>query len=127
MFVEDMYAIVGSSRVTDRILVLGDFNLPKVEWGVQEDGSTLMPMDISTDLELCFNLGQIVRTLRLRTANRPFLDSIIIIGRMSCWWMCDYGNKYNKSFIRLFSFITNSLNECTTVVFRISYSNNTLL
>jgi hypothetical protein len=33
MFVEDMDAIVGSSRVTDRILVLGNFNLPKVEWG----------------------------------------------------------------------------------------------
>jgi hypothetical protein len=31
MFVEDIDAIVG--RVTDRILVLGDFNLPIVEWG----------------------------------------------------------------------------------------------
>jgi hypothetical protein len=33
MFVEDMDAIVASYRVTDRILVLGDFNLLKVEWG----------------------------------------------------------------------------------------------
>jgi hypothetical protein len=33
MFVEDMDAIVGSSRVTERILVLGDFNLLKVKWG----------------------------------------------------------------------------------------------
>jgi hypothetical protein len=40
MFVEDMDPIVDSSRVTDRILVLGDFNLPTVEWRVQEDGST---------------------------------------------------------------------------------------
>jgi hypothetical protein len=44
MFVEDMDPIVDSSRVTGRILVLGDFNLPTVEWGVQEDGSTLLPM-----------------------------------------------------------------------------------
>jgi hypothetical protein len=53
MFVDDMVAIVDSSRVTDRILVLGDFNLPKVEWGggVQEDGSTLLPMGITSDLE----------------------------------------------------------------------------
>jgi hypothetical protein len=36
MFVEDMDAIVGSScKVTDRILVLGDFNLPKLELEVQ--------------------------------------------------------------------------------------------
>jgi hypothetical protein len=67
MFVEDMDAIVGGSRVTDRILVLGDFNLPKVEWGIQEDGSTLLPMGISTDLEsdliegmLCCYLGQLI-------------------------------------------------------------------
>jgi hypothetical protein len=40
MFVEYMDAIVDSSRVKDRIPVLGDFNLPKVEWGFQEDGST---------------------------------------------------------------------------------------
>jgi hypothetical protein len=66
MFVEDMDAIVGSSRVIDRILVLGDFNLPKVEWEVQEDGSTLLPMGITTNLEsdlieglLCCDLGQI--------------------------------------------------------------------
>jgi hypothetical protein len=42
MFVEDIEVFVGSSKVTDRILVLGDFNLPKVEWGVQEDGSILL-------------------------------------------------------------------------------------
>jgi hypothetical protein len=65
MFVEDMDAIVGGSKVTDRILVLGDFNLPKVEWGVQKDGSTLLPMGIMTGLEsvliegmLCCDLGQ---------------------------------------------------------------------
>jgi hypothetical protein len=33
-----MDAIVGASRVTDRILVLGDFNLPKVEWGGDPEG-----------------------------------------------------------------------------------------
>jgi hypothetical protein len=61
-----MDTILGSSRETDRILVLGDFNLPKVEWGVQEDGFTLLPMGIMTNLGsdmvegmLCCDLGQI--------------------------------------------------------------------
>jgi hypothetical protein len=61
-----MDAIVGSSKVTDRILVLCDFKLTKVEWRVQEDGSTLLPMGITTDLEsdliesmLYCDLGQI--------------------------------------------------------------------
>jgi hypothetical protein len=39
MFVEDMDAIVGGSKVTDRILVLGDFNLPNVERGVQQEAT----------------------------------------------------------------------------------------
>jgi hypothetical protein len=66
MFVEDIDAIVGSSRVADKILVLRRFNLSKVEWGVQEDESILLPMGITTDLEsdlievmLCCDLGQI--------------------------------------------------------------------
>jgi hypothetical protein len=81
MFLEDMDAIVGSSRVTDRILVLGDFNLPKVEWGVQEDGgSTLLPMGITNDLEsdliegmLGCDLGQINS---IPNQNGTFLDLI---------------------------------------------------
>jgi hypothetical protein len=75
-----MDAIVGSSRVTDRILVLGDLNLAKVEWGVQEDGSTLLPMGITTDLEsdliegmLCCDLGPINSILN---QNSTFLDLI---------------------------------------------------
>jgi hypothetical protein len=66
MFVEDMDAIVGSSRETERIFMLGDFNLPKVEMGVQDYGFTFLPMGITTDLEsdliegmLCCDLGQI--------------------------------------------------------------------
>jgi hypothetical protein len=35
MILEDMDAIVRSSRVTDIILVLDDFNLPKVKWGAR--------------------------------------------------------------------------------------------
>jgi hypothetical protein len=78
--VEDMDAIVGSARVTDRILVLGDFNFPKVEWGVRKKGSTLLPMYITTDLEsdliegmLCCNMGQINS---IPTVDGSFLDLI---------------------------------------------------
>jgi hypothetical protein len=78
MLVEDMDAIVGSSRVTERILVLGDFNLPKVEWEVQENGYTLLPMGITTDLEsdliegmLCCDLGRINS---IPNQNGTFLD-----------------------------------------------------
>jgi hypothetical protein len=60
--------------------VLGDFNLPKVEWGIQEDGSTLLPMGITTDLEsdliegmLCCDLDQINLT---PNQNGTFLDLI---------------------------------------------------
>jgi hypothetical protein len=101
MFVEDMDAIIGSSRVTDRILVLGDFNILKVEWWVQADGYTLLPMGITTDLEsdliegmLCCDLSQInsipnqngsLLDLIFSNAStviiRLSLDSIVIIGR----------------------------------------------
>jgi hypothetical protein len=67
-------------RVINRILTLGDFNLPKVEWGVQEDASTLLPMSITTDLEsdliegmLCYDSGQINST---PIQNGTFLDLI---------------------------------------------------
>jgi hypothetical protein len=67
-------------RVINRILTLGDFNLPKVEWRVQEDGSTLLPMGITTDLEndliegmLCYDLGQVNST---PIQNGTFLDLI---------------------------------------------------
>jgi hypothetical protein len=79
MFVENMDAIVGSTKVTHRILVLGDFNLPKVEWGVRKDGSTLLPTYITTDLEsdlidmLCCDLGQINS---IPNQNGTFLDLI---------------------------------------------------
>jgi hypothetical protein len=38
LFVEDVNAIVDRSGVADRILVLSDFNLPKIGWILQEDG-----------------------------------------------------------------------------------------
>jgi hypothetical protein len=37
-FVEDVNAIVDQSGVADRILVLGDINLPKIGWSLQENG-----------------------------------------------------------------------------------------
>jgi hypothetical protein len=97
MFVGDMDAIVGSNRVIDRILVLGDFNLPKVERGVQEHGSTLLPMGITTDLEsdliegmfldlICSNASTDIAFVIYM--NRLFLYSIVIIGRMSYSWVC---------------------------------------
>jgi hypothetical protein len=63
IFVEDMDAIVGSCKVTDRILVLGDSNLLKVEWRVQKDGPTFLPIttDLDTDViegMLCCDLGK---------------------------------------------------------------------
>jgi hypothetical protein len=60
MFVEDMDEIVGSSsRVNDRILVLGDFNLPKVQGSRRMDPTCI---GIKSDLikgMLCSDLGQI--------------------------------------------------------------------
>jgi hypothetical protein len=63
--------------------VLDDFNLPKVEWGVQEEGSTLLPMGITTDLEsdliegiLCCDLGQINL---IPNQNGTFLDLIFTV------------------------------------------------
>jgi hypothetical protein len=60
--------------------VLGDFNLPKVEWRFQEDGSTLLPMGITIDLEsdlkesmLCCDLCQINS---IPNRNGTFLDLI---------------------------------------------------
>jgi hypothetical protein len=60
--------------------VWGDFNLPNVERGVQEDRSTLLPMGIMTDLEsdliegmLCCDLGQINS---IPNQNGKFLDLI---------------------------------------------------
>jgi hypothetical protein len=65
-FVVDVNAIVDRSGVTDRIRVLGDFNLPKIGWGLQENGVGFMPVNVTTDLEsnlrkglLSCDLGQI--------------------------------------------------------------------
>jgi hypothetical protein len=90
MFVEDMDAIDGGSRVTDRILVLGDFNLLKVEWGVQEDGSTLLPMGITTALESDLIEGMLCcdcdlgRINLIPNENGTFLDLI--------FFECCYGH-----------------------------------
>jgi hypothetical protein len=105
MFVEDMDAIVGSSR-QDTCVVRFQFTKGRV--GVQEDGSNLLPMVITTDLEsdliegmLCCNLGQInsipnqsgtfldlifsnaSTDITVEICESPFLGSIIIIERMS--------------------------------------------
>jgi hypothetical protein len=45
-------AIVNESSVTDRILGLGDFQLLKLRWLVQEDGATLQHTKVVTDLEI---------------------------------------------------------------------------
>jgi hypothetical protein len=50
LFVRDIELIVGKSQLTDRILILGDFNLPKIVWMDFEDFG-LSPLGVSTDLE----------------------------------------------------------------------------
>jgi hypothetical protein len=50
LFVKDVNVIVDRSGVTDRILVLGDFNWQKIEWSLQGGGVGLMPVNVTTDL-----------------------------------------------------------------------------
>jgi hypothetical protein len=51
LFVEDIEAITDNSGLRDIILVLGDFNLPKVKWKVDEESGLMMPLNVTSDLE----------------------------------------------------------------------------
>jgi hypothetical protein len=51
LFVEDIEVITDSSDFSDVILVLDDFNLPKVRWKVDEESGSVLPLNVTTDLE----------------------------------------------------------------------------
>jgi hypothetical protein len=51
LFVEDIEAITDNSDLCDVILVLGDFNLPKIRWKVDEGSCSVFPLNVTTDLE----------------------------------------------------------------------------
>jgi hypothetical protein len=50
LFVEDIEAITDNSDLCDVILVLGDFNLPRVIWKVDEESGSVLPLNVTTDL-----------------------------------------------------------------------------
>jgi hypothetical protein len=49
--VEDIEAITDSSDLCDVILVLGDFNLPKIRWKVDQESGSVLPMNLTTNLK----------------------------------------------------------------------------
>jgi hypothetical protein len=51
LFVEDIEAITDNSDLCDVILALGDLNLPKVRWKVDEASGSVLPLNVTTDLE----------------------------------------------------------------------------
>jgi hypothetical protein len=64
------------------VVVLGDFNLPKVKWKVDEESGSMMPLNVTSDLESDLisglfgcDLGQINEKLN---KNGTFLDLVFI-------------------------------------------------
>jgi hypothetical protein len=51
LFVEDIEAITDNSELRDVILILGDFNLPKVKRKVVEESGSMMPLNVTSDLQ----------------------------------------------------------------------------
>jgi hypothetical protein len=51
LFVEDIEAITDNSELQDVISILGDFNLPKFKWKVDEENGSMMPLNATSDLE----------------------------------------------------------------------------
>jgi hypothetical protein len=51
LFVEDIEVITDNSDLCAVILVLGDFNLPKVRWKIDEESGSVLPLNVTTDLE----------------------------------------------------------------------------
>jgi hypothetical protein len=49
--VEDIEAITDNSELRDVILVLGDFNLPTFKMKVDEESGSMMPFNVTSDLE----------------------------------------------------------------------------
>jgi Endonuclease-reverse transcriptase len=60
LYIEDIEEISSRSEICDSILVLGDFNLPKLRWRYDDDDSGsggLLPLNVTTDLENDFING----------------------------------------------------------------------
>jgi hypothetical protein len=51
LIVEDIGAITDNSDFCDVILVLGDFNLLKVRWKVDEESGSVLSLNVTTNLE----------------------------------------------------------------------------
>jgi hypothetical protein len=51
LFVEDIEAITDNSGLRDVILFLGDFNLPKLKWKVDEESGSMIPLNVTSELE----------------------------------------------------------------------------
>jgi hypothetical protein len=51
LFVEDIEAITDNSGLRHVILIIGDFNLPKVKWKFDEESGSMIPLNVTSDLE----------------------------------------------------------------------------
>jgi hypothetical protein len=51
LFVKDIETITDNSGLRDFILIFGDFNLPKVKWKVDEESGSMIPLNVTSDLE----------------------------------------------------------------------------
>jgi hypothetical protein len=51
LYVEDIEASTDNSGLRDVVLILGDFNLPKVKCKVDEKSGSMMPLNVTSDLE----------------------------------------------------------------------------
>jgi hypothetical protein len=49
--VEDIEAITDNSGLRDFILILSDFNLPKVKWKIDEESGSMIPLNVTSNLE----------------------------------------------------------------------------
>lgn len=73
-----LYNVISKLNVDDNVLVLGDFNLPKVKWLVDDDVNCVIPYNVTSDVEsicidsiLSFGLVQINN---VPNYNETFLD-----------------------------------------------------
>jgi hypothetical protein len=48
--VEDIEIFTDKNDLCDVVFHLGDFNLPKVRWNVDEESGCVMPSNVTTDL-----------------------------------------------------------------------------
>jgi hypothetical protein len=51
LFVEEIEAVMDNSGLQDVILIIGDFNLPEFKWKVDEESGSMIPLNVTSDLE----------------------------------------------------------------------------